>query len=110
MKLRTLALLLAFSVTGPALAQKSPADVTDAQVAEYKAAAQKACTEGGEKQGDPRAQVEAFCGCLIETLDKNMTPTEWRQAYYYSQEKQVEAERKIVGPHLAKLDVCRAEP
>ncbi len=110
MKLRTLAALLAFTLAGPALAQKTAAEVTDAQVDQYKSAAQKACTDGGEKAGDPQAKVEAFCGCLIETLNKNMTATEWRQAYYFSQKKQIEEERKIVTPHLAKLDVCRAEP
>jgi hypothetical protein len=39
-----------------------------------------------------------------------MTASEWRQAYFFSQKKQVEEESKIVSPHLAKLAVCRAEP
>lgn len=110
MKLPTLAVLLAITVSGPVLAQKTAADVTVAQVAEYKAAAQKACIDGGEKQGDPRPKVEAFCICLIQTLTKGMTAADWQRAYYFSQTEQIEEERKIIEPHLEKLDACREEP
>jgi 4-hydroxyphenylpyruvate dioxygenase-like putative hemolysin len=110
MKLRVLAVLLAFTIAAPVGAQQTAAQVTDAQVGTYKAAAQQACKDAGTKQGDPAAKVEAFCGCLLETLNKNMTASEWRQAYFFSQKKQVEEESKIVSPHLAKLAVCRAEP
>jgi hypothetical protein len=110
MKLRTLVVLLACAMAGPVAAQQSASQVTQAQVAEYKANAEKACKEGGRQAGDPEARVDAFCSCLMEVLDKSMTAAEWQQAYFLSTKKQVDEERKIVTPHMSKLEVCRVQP
>ena len=80
--------------------------VTDAQVADYKRNATAGCQEGGKKQGDPQAQVDAFCGCLLETLNKSMTAAEWRQVVLYSLNKQGEEEVKALTPHLEKVKAC----
>ena len=110
MKLRTLVVLLACACAGPVAAQQSASEVTEAQVAAYKADAAKACKDGGQKAGDPPAKIEAFCGCLVEVLNKNMTAAEWRQAVFFAQKNQVAEGKKLVAPHMAKLDVCRAQP
>jgi hypothetical protein len=110
MKLRTLTALLAFTITGQVAAQQTAAEVSDAQVAEYKALAAKSCKDAGEQRGDPEANVTAFCGCLIQVLDKNMTAAEWRQAYLFSRKNQAEEESKLFAPHMAKSAVCRAQP
>ena len=109
MKLRTFAILLACAIGGSAWAQKTTSNVTEAQIADYKRAAQTACREGGKQQGDPEAKVEAFCGCMLETLNKNMTPAEWRQVVAYSRNNQEREEREALTPHLKKLDVCRPQ-
>ena len=107
MKLRIVAVLLACAVAGSAWAQKTTSQITEAQIADYKRAAQTACRDGGKQQGDPEAKVEAFCGCMLETLNKDMTPAEWRQVVAYSQNNQEREEREALMPHLKKLDVCR---
>jgi hypothetical protein len=109
MKLRTFAVLLTCTMAGSVSAQKtpSPSTVTEAQIADYKRAAQTACRDGGKQQGDPEAKVEAFCGCMLETLNKDMTPAEWRQVVAYSRNNQEKEEREALMPHLKKLDVCR---
>ena len=109
MKLRTFAVLLACTIAGSAWAQKTASTVTEAQIADYKQTAQNACRDGGKQQGDPEAKVEAFCGCMLETLNKNMTAAEWRQVVAYSQNNQEREEREALMPHLKKLDVCRPQ-
>jgi hypothetical protein len=107
MKLRTFAVLLTCTLAGSAWAQITTSTVTEAQIADYKRAAQSACRDGGKQQGDPEAKVEAFCGCMLETLNKNMTPAEWRQVVAFSRNNQEREEREALMPHLKKLDVCR---
>jgi hypothetical protein len=109
MKLGTSIALLTYAVAGSAWAQKTATDVTDAQVADYKRAAETACRDGGKQQGDPPARVEAFCGCMMETLNKNMTPAEWKQVVVYARNNQAKEERDALTPHLQKLAVCRPE-
>jgi hypothetical protein len=108
MKIRTLTALLTCAIAGSAWSQKTASDVTDAQIADYKRTAETACRDGGKQQGDPQAQVEAFCGCMIETLNKNMTPAEWKQVVGYARNNQSKEEREALLPHLSKLD-CRAD-
>jgi hypothetical protein len=109
MKLWTLAALLTCATAGSAWAQKTATDVTDAQVSAYKLTAETACRDGGKQQGDPPAKVEAFCGCMMETLNKNMTPAEWKQVVAYARNNQAKEEREALMPHLQKLDGCRPE-
>lgn len=108
-KLRTLALLIACAMATPAGAQKTAAQVTDAQIAEYKIAAQKACEDGGKTKGDPAEKVSAFCGCLIDVMNKNMKPSEWQQAVLFSRTNRPDDERKVIAPSLKQLDTCRPE-
>jgi hypothetical protein len=72
------ALLLFCAIATSVAAQQSPSDVTQAQIVEYKAAAENACKESGKKQGDPQEKVDAFCGCLMDVLDKSMSWPEWQ--------------------------------
>jgi hypothetical protein len=107
MKLYTLTLALACAVSMPAGAQKTAAEVTDVQIAAYKATAQKSCVEGGKKQGDPDDRVQAFCGCMMGVLNKNLTQSDWQQAVAFSRENRADEELKIIGPALRQLDTCR---
>jgi hypothetical protein len=109
MKIRTLTALLACAIAGSAWAQKTASDVTDAQIADYKRTAEAACRDGGKQQGDPQAKVEAFCGCMIETLTKNMTPGEWKKVVGYARNNQPKEEREALTPHLEKIDACRPQ-
>lgn len=105
MKLSSLVLLAAF-VAAPAAAQKEPAEVTDKEIAKYKAAALSGCQDAGIKKGDPKENVDAFCGCLVSTLDKSMTRAEWQRAYFHSLKSQGQEERQVLEPHLKNVGVC----
>jgi hypothetical protein len=110
MKLPTLALLVACGAAAlPAIAQTAASQVTEAQIAEYKRTAGTACREGGKKQGDPEDKVEAFCSCLMQSLDKTMSATEWRQAVVYSRSKEATRERDLLMPHVKKLEGCQPQ-
>jgi hypothetical protein len=90
-------------------AQRSASDISDAQIAEYKRSAETGCQEGGKKKGDAQVKVDAFCGCLIETLSKTMTPAEWRQVVLYSRLKQDREEMQALAPHLKAVEACRPQ-
>lgn len=89
-----------------ALAQNSPADVTDAQVRKYKAAAEEGCIESGKQRGDPQAQVSQFCKCMTGVFEKGLTASEWKQAVYFHLQNRAAEESNVFGPHAAKLRTC----
>jgi len=100
---------LAWAATAPA-AQQSAAQVTDVQVSNYKRVAAEGCRDAGKKQGDPEEQVNAFCGCVMDTLDKSMSTAQWREVVSYSLSNQPEQEAKALTPHLAKTKACAPKP
>ena len=104
-----IAVLLAFALFAAAAhAQKSPSDVTDAQVKAYKSNALSQCTEAGKKQKDAPEKVDAFCGCMIKTLEKNISAEEWKQLAFYAKEGRTSDEMNVLGPHRASIKACAA--
>ena len=106
MKLSPLTLVLACALSLPAGAQKT-AEVTDVHIAAYKATAQKSCVDGGKKQGDPDDRVQAFCGCMMTVLNKNLTPADWQQLVALSRDNRADEELKVLAPSLRQLDTCK---
>jgi hypothetical protein len=106
MKLFPLTLVLACALSLPAVAQKT-AEVTDVHIAAYKATAQKSCVDAGKKQGDPDDRVQAFCGCMMTVLNKNLTQANWQQLVALSREDRAEEELKVLAPSLRQLDTCK---
>ena len=88
-------------------AQNEPSEVTDKEIARYKARAKDACMQPGLARGDPQDKVDAFCTCMVDILNKSMTRSEWQQAYFYSLKQRADDERRVVAPHLSNLDACR---
>jgi hypothetical protein len=103
----TVGLLLAAALASPLHAQDAPSEVTDAEIARYKATAQTGCRESGMARGDPSVKVDAFCNCVLESLNKTMKRPEWQQAYFYSLSKDEDGEKKVLAPHVQNLAVCR---
>lgn len=107
MKIRLMSALLCWAIAGVAGAQKSPADVTDAQIRDYKRAAESACVDSGKKRGDPPEKVLAFCKCMTGVFEKNVKRAEWQQAFFYSTQNRGAEEANVLGPHLSKTRVCK---
>ena len=105
----TVAALVTLLASGVASAQKEALEVTDAEIAKYKATARAGCTEAGMARSEPKEKVDAFCSCVIETLEKAMTRAEWQHAYFYAMNKRENDERQVLAPHLAKLGNCRPQ-
>ena len=104
---RVVMVFMACALAAPAAAQKRAADVTEAQISEYKRTAEGACRDSGKQKGDSEPTVDAFCGCLMETLNKSISAAEWRQIVFYARAKQAEDERRTLAPHLKNLEACR---
>ena len=101
--------LVTAALAGAAFAQQSPSEVTDAEIARYKVTAQMGCREPGLARGDPQDRIDAFCNCILTTLEKNLKRTEWQQLYFYSHTKQDVEERVVLEPHIKGLAVCRGK-
>lgn len=107
--MRRLAIFLASLLyAGALLAQTSPAQVTDAQIKQYKADAEKGCLDAGKAQGDMPEQVAKFCKCISTVFDKHLSREEWQRAYFNSKQGRAAEERNVFGPHEAKIRECKA--
>ena len=104
------ALTLACGMTFPVYAQRAPREVTDFQMSEYKSVASGACREAGKQKGDPEAQVDALCACLMQHLDKNMTRAEWQQVYFSAHNQKADDEKQVLAPHLKSFKGCSPPP
>ena len=102
--------VIALGFASAALAQQSPSEVTDAEIAKYKKAAYDGCAEPGLKRGDPQAAVDAFCSCMVATLEKSMKRPEWQQAYFYWHKAETDQHNAVVKPHLANVKQCAQKP
>lgn len=93
-----------------AFAQEAPSQVTDAQIEVYQRGIEAGCKDTGRNRGDPGAQVDGFCSCVLKTLIAELTIAEWRQAYFYSARREARAEHAVMAPHLRHVGVCRNGP
>jgi hypothetical protein len=107
LKASAAAFLLAAALSGAAGAQDAPSEVTDNEIARYKATAQQGCRESGMARGDPQAKIDAVCSCVLESFEKNLKRTEWQQAYFYALRKQEQQEQAVFDPHRGRLEACR---
>jgi hypothetical protein len=105
-KTATLTLLLVLLAT-VALAQESPAAVTEAQVAIYQLGVETGCKHAGRRRGDPPELVDSLCNCVIQTLKDNVTFSEWQQAYYYSSKRLDRQEAQVLALHMPKIKTCK---
>jgi hypothetical protein len=91
----------------PAIAQESPNEVTEQQVAIYKSGMDRGCRDSGRRRGDRPARTDAFCSCVARTLDEQMKFEQWQQAYFFSVRRLHREEERIVDSVLPKLKHCR---
>ncbi len=106
MKLHAAVTIICAVFAGSAIAQKSPSEVTDAQIRDYKRAAEKSCIEGGKAQKDPPEKVTAFCKCVTGVFEKSLSKSDWQQAFFYSTQNRAAEEENVFGPHEKKLREC----
>ena len=104
-----LTLVLSGAFAGAAWSQQPGSSVTAKELAAYKRNAETGCQEGGKKQGDPQEKIDAFCSCLMATLEKSVSDAEWRQLVRYSREGRGADEKKALDPHLKNLAACRPQ-
>ena len=109
MKARAALFFIAAALGGAAYAQESPSEVTDGEIARYKATAQKGCRDAGMSRGDPQDRVDTFCNCMLQTLEKSMKRTEWQQAYFYAFKNEEARENAVLEPHVKQIAVCQSQ-
>jgi hypothetical protein len=104
------AIIVSITLVACVTTRDSPADVTDQDISSYRIAMDHGCRDAGAKRGDSQMKIDKFCGCVVETLSREVTPAEWRQAVLHAQRGHDQDEMKILAPHLQKVEQCRAIP
>jgi hypothetical protein len=104
------AVLLATSVlTTAAPAQYKPEEVTDAQIASFKANMEAGCTKRGNERGDDSAYVAAFCKCVTRTLEQSVRRPDWQQIYWLDMNQKQAEVQQLFAPYLDRLKACKTE-
>lgn len=104
---------LAFAgIPAPAAAQSpppvTPADVSDAQLGVFKRGMELGCIDAGRNMGQPEDATKAYCGCIMQALNANVSPADWRQAYVEdTRGRDNEVNRLLMEPNLARIRACR---
>ncbi|MFM2112827.1 MAG: hypothetical protein RLZZ271_1487 [Pseudomonadota bacterium] len=91
-----------------ACAQDTPEQITNAQINAYRLGLETGCKNAGRRRGDDAQKVDGFCGCMLEVLNKSMSPQDWQKAYFYSIKKQEREEMLVMRPHMSKIQTCRS--
>ena len=107
--MRAAVFFIAAALAGAAFAQESPSEVTDGEIARYKATAQKGCRDAGMSRGDPQERVDNFCNCMLQALEQSMKRTEWQQAYFHSLKNEEARESAILEPHIKQVGACHGK-
>lgn len=90
-----------------ASAQETPADVTDAQVAEMRAGLEPGCIARGRARGAPEHDVVSFCTCMTKVLDANVPADTWRRMTWLASQHRQEEMLPSLNSLAPLLQTCR---
>jgi hypothetical protein len=96
-------------LSAAAPAQDSPADVTDAQIASFKAKMESGCERRGIERGDDSDYVAAFCKCVTRTLEQSVRRPGWQQVYWLDTKQRQAEEQAFFAPYLDRLKACNTQ-
>lgn len=105
------ALLLVSCLGGCASkAARTPADITEAEVARYRFGLDQECRAAGRLRGETPASIVQFCDCVYETLQHNARGEEWRRLVHLNDNGQADEERRALAPLTVGVAACRDKP
>lgn len=107
MKTTTVAVVAGVTAGCVGTVHEEPSQVSAVEVRIYKLDMSMGCRDGGRGRGDPAAQVESFCTCVLNTLEDRMTANDWRRAAFFAQQRRDRDEREVLAPHMPYLAQCR---
>lgn len=93
----------------PSAAQRTAVTATAQEIRTYKFGLELGCRDGGARKGDSRDQVDAFCGCVVKTLDRVVTPADWERAARYSFDKRDDESNQVIGPYFQQTATCKTQ-
>lgn len=65
-----------------ACAPRSPEQVSERAIADYKQGVREGCLKRGKDRGFDAGQVSAMCVCLFEQMDRSLGEPGWRRLVY----------------------------
>jgi hypothetical protein len=89
---------------------RDPSEVSQLEVGAYKRGVEAGCINAGRSKGDPEEKTNAFCKCVIATLESRLSSEEWRTATFYAQQRRSADEQRTLAPHMLAVQQCRASP
>ena len=84
-----------------------PSEISALEVGVYKKGLDMGCRDAGRDRGDSVAKVEAFCSCVLSTLNSRLGPDDWRRATFLAQQRRNQEERSVMAPHMQAVEACR---
>lgn len=110
MRSRSLIFLALLAIAGCASTLKSPDAVTQADIDRYQFGLYRDCQEAGAQRGQPQLRIDVFCNCAYETLNQNLSRSDWKRAVYYYLNGRDREELQVISPIMEKAAMCRALP
>jgi hypothetical protein len=106
MRAARLAALVVAVMPSLATAHDSPTSVTPPEIERYKFGVESDCRDAGARKADPPVQVNSFCSCLLDTLNRNLSTFDWQKATFFSQQNLPEKEAGVIAPLRDKIEQC----
>jgi len=107
MSCRLLSVAIALAAVGcVGTPHHDPAEITSVEVSVYKAGIDKGCRDAGRGR-DPESKTDAFCSCVLATLNSRLSQEEWQRATFYAQQRRDKEEKGVLAPHMPAVESCR---
>lgn len=90
-----------------AIAQGTPAEITDAQISQMRAALESGCLARGRSRGAPEHDVASFCTCMSKVLDANVPQETWRQMAWLGTQKKNDEALQLLSSYMPLLKSCK---
>jgi len=81
----------------------------DVYIRVFKLGIDTGCRNAGKKRNDPPEQVEAFCSCVMQTLQDNVSADTWQQISAQIRSGHTEHTTELLTPYLGKLAQCKQQ-
>ncbi len=108
LQLRCLTILALLAVGGCAAHLESPEAVTNVDVDRYQFGLDQDCRDAGAKHGQSPSEIDAFCNCVFDTLNRDLSRSDWNRAVFFYLNGNEHDEERVMAPFLKKVIACRA--
>jgi hypothetical protein len=86
--------------------QTQPPVDDDIHLRTFKLGIDAGCRDAGKRENDPPEKVNAFCTCVMKTLQSEVPPKVWQEISAHLKAQRPDLANQALGPYLSKLSKC----